>query len=59
MAFEVVPFGVLTMVVSNHGGAPFGTRFWKNDLPDAPSGNRCIRVGRPPMAAISGPSTAS
>ena len=37
-AFEVVPLGVLTTVVRSHSGAPFGTRFWKNDFPPAPSG---------------------
>ena len=34
----VVPFGVATTVVVSHSGADFGTRFWKNDLPLAPSG---------------------
>ena len=28
-----VPFGVLTTVVCSQSGAPFGTRFWKNDVP--------------------------
>ncbi len=37
-ASDSVPFGVATRCVVNHGGADFGTRFWKNDLPDAPSG---------------------
>ena len=32
-------------------GALSGTRFWKNDLPAAPSGKRCINAGRPPIAA--------
>ena len=37
-AFDVVPLGVDTTTVSSHGGAPLGTRFWKNALPRAPSG---------------------
>jgi hypothetical protein len=49
-----VPFGVLTIVVDNHSGADFGTRFWKNDGPPAPSGKRCSIVGRPPMVRITG-----
>ena len=32
-AREVVPFGVLTIVVSSQSGASSGTRFWKNDEP--------------------------
>ena len=54
-----VPLTVSTMVVCSQSGAPFGTRFWKNDLPDAPSGNRCIRTGRPPIQRINGSATAS
>ena len=38
MALDRVPLGVLTTVVVSHLGAPLGTRFWKNDLPEAPSG---------------------
>ena len=34
----VVPFGVDTTVVVSQSGADFGTRFWKNDFPPAPSG---------------------
>jgi hypothetical protein len=49
-AREVVPFGVETSIVSSHSGAPGGTRFWKKDLPRAPSGNRCNMAGRPPVA---------
>ena len=30
---DVVPFGVLTIVVSSQSGAFSGTRFWKNDEP--------------------------
>ena len=56
-AFDVVPLGVLIVVVCNHFGAPLGTRFWKNDLPEAPSGKRCIMVGRPPMVAMMGSET--
>ena len=37
-ALEVVPLGVATTAVSSQSGAPAGTRFWKNDLPPAPSG---------------------
>ena len=46
-----------TTVVSSHGGRSFGTRFWKNDGPPAPFGNRCMRTGRPPMARSSGSRT--
>ena len=53
-AREVVPFGVLTIVVCSQSGADFGTRFWKNDDPPAPSGKRCMSVGRPPIVRISG-----
>ena len=37
-ARDVVPFGVLTIVVCSHSGASSGTRFWKNDGPPAPFG---------------------
>ena len=57
-ALDVVPFGVVTIVVCSHGGAPDGTRFWKNDLPAAPSGKRCIRAGRPSATARNGSPTA-
>src|SRR5918992_4964071 len=57
-AREVVPFGVLTIVVCSHSGALSGTRFWKNELPSAPLGKRCISVGRPPAARRSGSATA-
>ena len=46
-AFDVVPLGVVTTVVSSQAGAPAGTRFWKKDLPPAPPGNRCSMAGRP------------
>ena len=59
MAFDSVPLGVETVVVSSHFGAFFGTRFWKNELPPAPDGNRCSMTGRPPMVASSGARTAS
>ena len=36
------------VVDCSQSGAPFGTRFWKKDLPAAPSGNRCSMAGRPP-----------
>ena len=57
MASDVVPFGVDMTVVCSHSGAPFGTRFWKNDLPSAPSGNRCMSVGRPPIERMIGSAT--
>jgi hypothetical protein len=50
--------GVLTIVVCSHSGAVSGTRFWKNELPSAPCGKRCISVGRPPATARSGSATA-
>ena len=53
-ARDVVPFGVLTIVVSSHSGALSGTRFWKNDEPDAPCGYRCMSTGRPPIALMIG-----
>jgi hypothetical protein len=57
-ARDVVPFGVLTIVVWSQSGASAGTRFWKNDVPPAPFGNRCINTGRPPIARITGSSRA-
>ena len=59
IAFDSVPFGVDTVVVSSHSGAFFGTRFWKNESPPAPSRNRCSITGRPPIVASSGSRTAS
>ena len=53
-AREVVPFGVLTVVVCSQSGADFGTRFWKKFEPLAPSGKRCMSVGRPPIVRITG-----
>ena len=53
----MVPLGVDTVVVCSQSGAFFGTRFWKNDGPPAPSGNRCSSTGRPPMVRISGSAT--
>jgi hypothetical protein len=47
-AFDVVPLGVDTMVDCSQSGAPAGMRFWKKDLPVAPSGKRWSRAGRPP-----------
>ena len=58
-ALDVVPLGVLTTMVVSQSGAPLGTRFWKNDFPLAPSGKRCMRVGRPAIVRISGSATAS
>ena len=58
-ARDVVPFGVLTMLVSSHSGRVSGTRFWKKEGPPAPLGNRCSRTGRPPRARSKGSSTAS
>ena len=57
-ACDVVPFTVATVVVCSQPGALLGTRFWKNDLPPAPSGYRSSSTGRPPMARSSGPATA-
>jgi hypothetical protein len=57
-ARDVVPLGVLTMVVVSQSGAFSPTRFWKNDVPPAPLGKRCMRTGRSRMACISGASTA-
>ncbi len=51
-ASEGVPFTVSTTVVCSQPGAFLGTRFWKKLLPPAPSGKRCSRTGRPPMAPI-------
>ena len=56
-AREVVPLGVLTMLVSSQSGRVSGTRFWKNEGPLAPLGNRWSSTGRPPMARIKGAST--
>ena len=49
-ASDSVPLGVDTMVVASQSGRFSGTRFWKNDLPPAPSGKRCSSTGRPPIA---------
>ena len=57
-ARDVVPFGVLTIVVSSQSGALSGTRFWKNDEPPAPCGNRCMSTGRPPIVRMIGSATA-
>ena len=51
-AFEVVPFGVLTMVVVSQSGALSGMRFWKNELPDEPFGKRCSSTGRSDIARM-------
>ena len=58
MAFDVVPLGVLIVVVRSQSGAPWGTRFWKNDFAPTPSGKRWSSVGRPPTARRKGSSTA-
>ena len=57
-ASDSVPFGVDTTAVASQSGRLSGTRFWKNDFPLAPFGNRCSSTGRPPMASRIGPSTA-
>ena len=58
-ALDFVPFGVLTSAVVTHGAAFVGaTRFWKNELPVAPLGNRWRSTGRPPIVASSGSATA-
>ena len=51
-AFDVVPFGVLTIVVVNQSGALSGMRFWKNELPDEPLGNRWSSTGRSRIARM-------
>ena len=58
-ARDGVPFTVLTVVVSSHAGAESGMRFWKNDGPPAPLGNRCRSTGRPPISRRSGAATRS
>ena len=55
----MVPLGVVTTVVCSQSGAPEGTRFWKKDLPPAPSGNRWSMAGRPKAVTASGPATAA
>ena len=57
-AREVVPLGVETIVVCSHSGADSGIRFWKNDLPAAPFGNRWSSVGRSRTVRMSGSPTA-
>jgi hypothetical protein len=56
-ACDEVPFGVDTTVVCSQSGTFLGTRFWKNEGPDAPSGKRCNSTGRPPIVRISGSAT--
>ena len=58
MARDVVPLGVLTIVVSSHFGAESGMRFWKNDDPATPFGKRCSNVGRSRTVRMIGSSTA-
>jgi hypothetical protein len=58
-AREGVPLTVCTVVVCSQSGVEAGTRFWKNDGPPAPCGNRCMSTGRPPIARMSGASTAA
>jgi hypothetical protein len=58
IAREVVPFGVDTVVVRSQSGAVAGMRFWKNEGPVAPSGNRWSSVGRSRTVRISGSATA-
>ena len=57
-ACDGVPLTVSTVVVCSQSGALSGTRFWKNDLPLAPWGKRCISTGRPPIVRSSGSATA-
>ena len=57
-ALATVPFGVLTIVVVSHSGALSGTRFWKNELPVDPLGNRWRSTGRLRIARITGSSIA-
>jgi len=58
-ALLIVPLGVATTVVCNQSGASAGIRFWKNDVPAAPSGNRCSRTGRPRIVRMNGSPTAT
>ncbi len=58
-ARDGVPLTVLTVVVRSQAGALSGMRFWKNDGPPAPFGNRCSRTGRPPISRASGAATRS
>ena len=58
-AFDSVPFGVLTVVVCNHSGADSGIRFWKNEDPVVPLGNRCSSTGLSNIARISGSAMAT
>src|SRR5262249_1383881 len=53
-AREVGPSGGPTTVVPSQWGADFGPRFWKKFEPLAPSGKRCMSVGRPPIVRITG-----
>ena len=57
-ALDGVPLTVSTIVVCSQSGAFLGTRFWKNVRPAAPSGNRCMSAGRPPIARMIGSATA-
>ncbi len=57
-ASDSVPLGVDTVAVASQSGRLLGTRFWKNELPPAPSGKRCSSTGRPPIDAMMGASTA-
>jgi hypothetical protein len=50
---------VETVVVSSQSGAESGIRFWKNDFPFTPLGNRWSSVGRSRTVRISGSPTAT
>ena len=58
IARDVVPLTVLTVVVCSQSGAESGIRFWKNDCPATPFGNRCSSVGRSRTVRISASPTA-
>ena len=59
MARDSVPLTVATVVVTSQSGALSGIRFWKNDCPVTPFGNRCSSVGRSRTVRISGSPTAT
>ena len=53
-ARDCVPLGVDMTWVCSQSGALSGIRFWKNELPRAPSGNRCMSTGRSPIWRMTG-----
>ena len=59
IARDSVPLTVATVVVCSQSGAESGIRFWKNDWPPTPFGNRCSSVGRSRTVRISASPTAT